>query len=355
MTPATAPSGRPRRRRIGQTVVASIAIALVVLSVAVWAVFLRSVSGIPAGMQVVIDIPRGADTHSIATRLAAAGVVANADMFRVRSRMDGADAKLRPGTYEFETGTDYETVIVRLTQGAPFVYDTVTIPEGFTIDQIAERLQAHTGIKAADFKRLAGTRAGVAAFKKKHGFLVGDPAPTLEGYLFPKTYRIDKGSSATEAIDIMLSQFGKETGSLDLTAARAKGLTLHQVVTIASMIERETLLEKERPLVSSVIYNRLARGMRLEIDATVQYIVGNKRRLLYRDLHAESPYNTYLHTGLPPGGIASPGSAALDAAAHPAPTGYLYYVLTGRNGSHTFLTNKADFLRAKQQAKGGLR
>jgi len=95
--------------------------------------------------------------------------------------------------------------------------------------------------------------------------------------------------------------------------------------------------------------------MHLEIDATVQYIVGNKRRLLYRDLYAESPYNTYIHTGLPPGGIASPGSASLDAAAHPASTGYLYYVLTGRNGSHTFLTNKADFLRAKQQAKGGLR
>ena len=112
--------------------------------------------------------------------------------------MDGADAKLRPGTYELETGMDYETVIVRLQQGAPFVYDTVTFPEGFTIAQIADRLQARCGIKATDFKRLAGTASGVARFEQKYGFLVGDPADTLEGYLFPKTYRIDKGATAAD-------------------------------------------------------------------------------------------------------------------------------------------------------------
>jgi UPF0755 protein len=347
-----APAGR--RRRIGLVSVLGILFALaLLLSVgAIWFVFFRS-AGIPSGEVVKVVVPAGADTREIAARLADAGVVRNANAFRVRVRLEEADGRLQAGTYEFVTGADDDAVIRRLEAGVPAEFADVTIPEGFTIAQIAERVQQKTGISAEEFRRVASTQA--ARFQRAHPLLRFNGTATLEGYLFPKTYRVNKQWTPVQVIDVMLTQFDKESAALDLRDAGAEGLSLHDVVTIASMIEREARLPRERPLVSSVIHNRLERGMNLEIDATVQYVVGNKRRLLYRDLNVESPYNTYLHKGLPPGPIASPGSPSLEAAAHPASTSYLYYVLTGRNGSHTFTTNKADFLKAKQRASGGLR
>jgi UPF0755 protein len=163
------------------------------------------------------------------------------------------------------------------------------------------------------------------------------------------------GSSARQVVEMMLTQFGRETAGLDLSVSRERGLTPHDVVTMASMIEREARVPAERPVIASVIYNRLTRGMLLEIDATVLYVVGNKTRLLYRDLRVDSPYNTYVTPGLPPGPIASPGLASLEAACRPAETGYFFYVRTGKGGSHTFTRTKVEFLAAKAQAKKGLR
>jgi UPF0755 protein len=353
-TGTAAPASAPRRRRVrvARVLAALAALALLSSCGAVWFVFFHS-ADIAPGQAVQVTIPEGADTRLIAARLASAGVVGNANAFRVRIRIDGADGRLQAGTYQFTTGTDDETVIRRLEAGPPTESVDVTIPEGFTIAQTAQRVQEKTGIPAEEFKRVASTQA--ARFQARHPFLRFNGTATLEGYLFPKTYRVNKHATVTAVIDMMLDQFAKETASLDFSAAAAKGLTPHDVVTVASMVEREARLERERPLVSSVIYNRLGRGMNLEIDATVQYVVGNKRRLLYRDLNVQSPYNTYLHKGLPPGPIANPGIPSLQAAAHPASTSFLYYVLTGRNGSHTFTTDKAAFLRAKQQASGGLR
>lgn len=319
---------------------------------AAWFVLFRS-AGIEAGRTVEVEIPQGADTHLIADRLANAGVIPNPNMFRLRARADGADDRLKAGTYEFVTGMDYETVVTRLEEGPPAMDVSVTIPEGFTIAQIAERVQARTGISADEFERVATKDA--ARFKDRYAFLRFDPTPTLEGYLFPKTYKVRKDAKPEEVIGQMLAQFQKESASVDMSYASSKNLALHDVVTIASMIERETKLSKERALVSSVIYNRLHQGMNLEIDATVQYVVGNKSRLLYRDLEVKSPYNTYLHKGLPPAPIASPGLPSLEAAAHPAATGYLYYVLTSRSGSHTFTTTKEAFLKAKARSKAGAR
>ncbi len=340
----------PRRSKGGRraAAVAAAILALIVLSSCAgsWFVLFRA-PDIPAGRPVQVEIARGADTHGIANTLAGAGVIPNANMFRLRARLDGADGKLKAGTYDLATGMEYETVIQRLEEGPPLLYFDITIPEGFTIPQIAERVQAKTGIPAEEFKRLAST--GAARFAGKHAFLRFNATSTLEGYLFPKTYKVKKGATASDVIDMMLDQFGKETQGLDLSYAASRDLTLHDVVTIASMIERETRLPRERKVVASVVYNRLERNMYLEIDATVQYVLGNKRRLLYRDLRVQSPYNTYLHKGLPPGPIASPGLASLQAAADPARTAYVYYVLTGRDGSHTFATNTEDFLRAKQR------
>lgn len=340
------PSRRTRRARVVGGVFAALGLVILLACAGTW-LFLFRGSGVDPGMPVEVRIPDGAGTKVIAERLADKGVIGNANLFRLRARADGVDGKLKAGTYDFVTGMDYETVVDRLEEGPPQDYAMMTVPEGFTVAQIAERVAAKTEIPAKDFERVAGTQA--KKFRDRYPFLRFDPTDSLEGYLFPKTYKVRKDAKPEEIVGQMLDQFQKETAGLDLGYAASRNLSLHDVVTIASMVERETKLPKERPLVASVIYNRLHRDMRLEIDATIQYIVGYKPRLLYRDLAVRSPYNTYLNRGLPPGAIASPGLPSLEAAAHPADTGYLYYVLTSRSGAHTFTSTKEAFLRAKER------
>jgi UPF0755 protein len=341
------PAPRRRHGRTAAIVLGILGMLLVCAAAFSWFMFVRPVNPQAPGNGLEIVIAHGSDTRAIAEQLAEAGVVANPYMFRIQSRMVHADGKLKAGTYMFVTGMDYADVLDRLQVGPPVDYVTLVVPEGFTIDQIAERLQARAGIPAAEFKALA--KNGTDRFDR--AFLKSNRTKSLEGYLFPKTYRIKRGATAPDVINMMLDQFEKETAGLDLSYARGKGLTLHGVVTVASMVERETKLAKERPDVASVVYNRLEKHMYLEIDATIQYILGNRPRLLYRDLKVESPYNTYLHKGLPPGPIASPGLEALRAAAKPDRTDHLYYVLTGKDGSHTFASNEEDFLAAKARAK----
>lgn len=346
-----AEDARSRRRMLGMVaILVGVLIAVGIPVFGVWSVLLRSETNIPAGRPVQIEVAEGADTKSIANVLSSAGVIGNSSMFRLRARLDGVDGKLRPGVYDLETGMRFEDVVEKLLSGPPIPYVKIIVPEGFTVEQIGARLEKELGIPAAEFNDLALKQG--ATFAGEYPFLDGVSTGSLEGYLFPKTYNIPEGSSARDAIGMMLAQFGQEIEAVDLTDASAKNLTLHDVVTIASMIEREARVADERPLVSSVIYNRLARKMHLEIDATIEYILpGTRPRLLNRHLRIDSPYNTYMYGGLPPGPIASPGLASLEAAAHPADTQYLYYVLTSTDGSHTFTTNEADFLKAKEKSR----
>ncbi len=182
--------------------------------------------------------------------------------------------------------------------------------------------------------------------------LTGAYRNSLEGYLFPKTYQVKEGATARDVIEMMLDQFDKEIAAVEVSGAKKKNLTLADLVTMASIIERETKVAKERRVVSSVIYNRLHQKMRLDMCSTIEYVIKeHKLRLTYEDLNVDSPYNTYRHAGLPPGPIASPGLASLKAAAVPADTQYLYYVLTGKDGSHTFARNSEEFARAKAKSK----
>jgi UPF0755 protein len=341
-----------RKRRNG--CIAALVLIVVVLgggAVGVWSfLFSTSVSAEP-GQPVQIEIPKGTGSADISVLLANSGVVANPNMFRLKLRTSATSGTLKAGTYDLTTGMDYDVVIAQLREGPPIQYVTVTIPEGYTIEQTAKRVEERAGISSVEFLDLAKT----GARRFEYPFLKDIPSGSLEGYLFPKTYRVRVGSSARDVIDLMLRQFAKETSGLDLSLAAERGLTLRDVVIIGSMIERETRVQSDRPLVSSVIYNRLAKGMLLEIDATVQYVVGNKPRLLYSDLRVESPYNTYRNRGLPPGPIASPGAPSLEAASAPAQTGYLYYVLTAKDGSHSFAATGAEFLKLKAEAKKGLK
>lgn len=345
---APAPNHSRRKSLVALVVLVLLVLAVVVPAFGVWSVFLRSETDVVAGNPVTVEIPEGSGTASIARALADAGVIENASYFRLRARYEGIDQDLKPGVYDLMTGMPYEDVVDRLIKGIPIAYTEVTIPEGYTVKQVAARLEADAGIPAAEFMRIATTEA--ASFAEARPYLADVKNGTLEGYLFPKRYRIVNGSTARDVVELMLKQFDTEMAEVDLAFATGKNLTKHDVVVIASMVEKEAQLAAERPLVSSVIYNRLRDGMLLQIDATVKYLLPEgTTRVLYADLEIDSPYNTYKYPGLPVGPIASPGLDALKAAAAPADTKYLYYVLTGEDGSHTFAETYAEFLRAKNQ------
>lgn len=347
--------GRRRRRKSTRVGVAFALVGIVLVLFAAgaagawWYLFLRpDVAGVSPGQPVQVEIPAGAAASVIADRLSAAGVVANANMFRRDIRRAGADGQLRAGVYDLQTGMSSADVIAQLRAGPPIAYATVTIPEGWVVGQIAERVERDTGIPADEFEALAS--GGYDEFPRE--YLEDVPEGSLEGYLFPKTYRVEEGSSARDVIEMMLDQFETELAEVDVGAAEERGFTLHELVTMASIIERETRVADERPTVSSVIHNRLDRGMRLEIDATIEFLLpGTRFRLTYDDLQIDSPYNTYRNAGLPPGPICSPGLASLKAAASPADTNYVFYVLTDPDGSHTFTETYEEFLRAKERSK----
>lgn len=347
-----ADDGTPRRTlvTVGRLVATMLLLLVMAVGAAAWLVLFRSPTSVESGRAVQLEIPSGASTARIADILADAGVVANPQMMRVRARLLRADGSLKPGVYDLETGMSYAAAIERLVNGPPVAYVTVTIPEGFVVAQIAERLEEQVGIPQADTLALAD--GGIEHFVDDHPYLADAHRGSLEGFLFPKTYRIEEGSTAEQVLRMMLRQFDTELAQVDLEAARARGFDVVDLVTMASIIERETRLDRERPLVSSVIHNRLDKGMLLEIDATIEYVLpGTRFRLRYSDLRIDSPYNTYRYKGLPAGPISNPGLASLKAAASPAETDYLYYVLTDEDGSHTFTSNNKDHLKAKARSK----
>jgi len=346
-------SARKSSRRGRAIAIAAVAGAVgvaLLLGSAAWSFLYAPQSDVAPGRPVQLEIAEGASTRAIAAKLADAGVVTNANMFRLKSRLAKADGSLKPGVYDLRTGMSYDDVIDQLRAGPPIEYVTVTIPEGFTAEQIAERFEKQAGVPAADFLALAN--GGASEFAEAHPAVAGTYKDSLEGYLFPKTYRVRQGAGARDVIEMMLDQFDTEFAQVDVAAAQQRGLSTAELVTLASMVEREAQLEKERPLVASVIYNRLAANMLLEIDATIEYVLpGNRFRLRNRHLRIDSPYNTYRFKGLPPGPISNPGLPSLKAAASPADTDYIYYVLTGKDGTHTFATNVTDFQKAKAKSK----
>ncbi len=277
------------------------------------------------------------------------GVVKNGWYFRYLAKNYRVDRRIQAGRYQLKTSMDYRQALKVLTSRPEKGLYKVVIPEGFTVSQIAERMAKEAKISRRDFLSLGLT--GARNFS--HSFLDTNFTPSLEGYLFPKTYLVWEGSEAKEVVKLMLDQFAKELKKLDLNRLSNRGLTLHKLVTIASMIEKEAKLPGERRLISAVIYNRLSRGMRLQIDATVLYALGyHKKRLFQRDTMVNSPYNTYLYPGLPPGPICNPGLDSLKAALEPAPVDYLYYVLSDpKTGRHIFTRTEAEFLKAKEEAK----
>ena len=257
---------------------------------------------VEAGVEVQINIPQGASGDQIASILSQNHIIEDPKEYYATVRCMQADALLKPGDYLFTTLQDPEEVVQQLIDGPNVEGVTLTIPEGLTVQQTAERVQETYGISADDF--LAQAKA--SNYVSDYPFLEGAYNDSLEGYLYPKTYSFQDDPTADEVIRAMLDQFETETADLNLTDG-ANGLTAQQIVTMASLIERESSVESERSTIASVIYNRLDEGMPLQIDAAIVYARGGgSGTVTYDDLEIESPYNVYQNPGLTPGPICSP-------------------------------------------------
>ncbi|MGQ9711074.1 MAG: endolytic transglycosylase MltG [Desulfotomaculales bacterium] len=307
--------------------------------------FSPAATGLQEGRIVVVS--ENATAGQVAEMLAREKLIRSRWAFEVYTRLHGNDRSLKAGTYSFSANQSLPEIVRMLVSGRT-VMVTFTIPEGFTISQIADVLEQHRLIDRQEFFEV------VAKEDFPYPFLEGLPSSyrRLEGYLYPDTYRVPCDIDEKQLVDIMLARFQREITNLNYEErARKIGLSLHDAVTIASLVEREAKLDSERPVISGIIQNRLRRQMPLQIDATVVYALGrqpNRGVVTYQDLTVDSPYNTYLYTGLPPGPIASPGRKSLLAAVSPAATPYLYYVAKP-DGSHAFACTLDEHNRYKRQ------
>ncbi|WP_438495824.1 endolytic transglycosylase MltG [Paenibacillus sp. IHBB 3054] len=298
----------------------------------------------PAGPAVTFTIEKGMGSAEIASLLEDNGIIRNGMFFRGYLKWVKEGSSFKAGTYTASPGDTYDELIARLNAGDVVKEDTVvfTIPEGFTAKQIAEKLAEAWNQPADVFLKMMNSGAGLTAVNTLKIPEDASLRHRLEGYLFPETYELAKDSTPQEVIEAMLEQLSKKLDSIpDWQAQLAeRGLSLHELLTVASLVEREVVVDEERSLVAGVIYNRLKKGQNLEIDATVQYLLDKqKERLLNKDLKVESPYNTYRNPGLPPGPIGSPGLASIQAALAPKASEYYFYV-TKKDGTQGHLFGK---------------
>ncbi len=301
--------------------------------------------GAPAADEVVeIVVPAGAGALSIGRQLHDEGLVRFPRLFALAARARGVEGSLKAGRYQFSGGAGWEEILDAMARGEVVTYP-LTVPEGFTVRELAPRVAEATGTTADSVRRLAMDSAFVAES--------GVPGPTLEGYLFPETYRFAEG---VDPATVLLEMTGRyQAYWTPERRARLDSLELDErgLVTLASIVEEEARIGEERPVIAGVYTNRLEIGMLLQADPTVQYALGEPReRLLYADIDrvADDPYNTYTHAGLPPGPISSPGAAALDAALYPADVPYLFFVAEP-DGSHAFTRTAREHINAKNRIR----
>jgi len=318
---------------------------------AVWFIYATFQPGKGEGDgSVAVTIPAGADAGQIGTLLAERGVVSSGTLFSLNATITGRRDELKPGDYALARDMSYSAALDRLTAGPPPPEAAptfkVTIPEGRSIRETGP-LVKKAGVKGS-YAKAARSRSARRAANE-----LGLPSSqdSLEGFLFPATYELVKAADAKTLVAKQLEAFKENFEQVDLKAARAKNLSRYDVLIIASMVEREAQLEKERPLIAAVIYNRLKNDMTLGIDATIRYVENNwDRPLRVSELERDTPYNTRLNSGLPPTPIGNPGLSSIKAAANPAKSDFLFYVVKpGTCGEHAFSSTDAQF--GRDQAK----
>ncbi len=283
------------------------------------------------GQQVEVVIDDGSGALAIASKLKEAGVIASSDDFVTEVQKQKADSSLKSGAYVFTIGDSYENIIAQLTSGPNSTSGRLTIPEGLTVAQTASAVESALGISADDFT----AQAKASNYASEFSFLADVSDDSLEGFLYPKTYDFSgqSGVTADAVIRAMLAQYQADVASLDFASAEAAiqeryGVTMsdYDILKLASVVEREGLNASQRPKVASTFYNRLQIGMALQSDATMMYVTGGT--VTADDLKTESPYNTYLNTGLTPTPICSPSLESIQATLSPDDTDYLYFYIT---------------------------
>lgn len=280
-----------------------------------------------------ILVQHGATLDGIASQLAVAGVISNVATFRALAKLRHEEGAIRAGEYRFQPHATQSEVLRALVTGGAQVATWLTIPEGFTAAQIAARLQSAGLGPAGSFR---------SYFLQQQIVVDGRRTKNLEGFLFPSTYLLQFDAGPSQVASLLTAQFLRELPRDAAARARALHLSVPQIVTVASLVEREAKQQTDRPHIAAVIYNRLRLGMPLQVDATIEYALPqHKSALSYEDLRLESPYNTYLHTGLPPTPIANPGRPSLEAAFHPSDSQDFYYVYCG-GGRHVFAKTLAE-------------
>ncbi|MFL5563100.1 MAG: endolytic transglycosylase MltG [Gemmatimonadaceae bacterium] len=284
-----------------------------------------------------VVIPPGATFRVAADSLHRAGVIGSTRLFRFYASIRGHDRRIRAGTYVMSRSMSWPEVVSALTQGTGLIH-SITVPEGYSIADIASLLARTLGV--AEDSVLAAARDSTTRER------LDVPTTTLEGYLFPDTYSFPDGTTGRAAVEAMVRRFEQVWQPEWNAKAEQLALSRHDILTLASIVEKEAKLPAERPVIAAVYLNRLRTGMRLQADPTVQYALGrHSARLYYKDLRVDSPYNTYEHAGLPPGPIASPGRASIIAALEPAAVPYRYFV-AHPDGHHEFHVDYQSHERA---------
>jgi UPF0755 protein len=282
------------------------------------------------GSEQFVEIPRGTGPRTMGARLVEAGVVRNVNAFHAAVYLNAASGRLQAGEYRFDRPMSAQEVVDKITRGDVYL-EKITFREGLTVKQMAALFEERGFGPAASFVAAASDSSRI-----RH---IDPAARDLEGYLFPDTYALPRQTTADQVVERMVSAFEKALTDDVRSAAAARGLNVRELVTLASIVEKETGKDDERTLVSAVYSNRLKIGMGLQADPTVIYALERAGRydgnLTRANMQFDSPYNTYRYAGLPPGPIASPGRASLEAAARPANAPYIYFV-SRNDGSHAF-------------------
>ena len=337
--------GRGRGGHGKFTIVAAV-VLVAVLAVAAVIIFKPFGGEVLQGQKIEVTVPEGAGAKQIGQILEDAKVISSASAFSSAVAAAGADGDLRPGTYTFTGGASTDEIIAALEAGGK-TGATLSVPEGLTARQIAERVADATDVSADAFYAQTKKAGEYAA---DYSFTSGAYDGSLEGYLFPKTYTVPDGSTADDIVRMMLDQYRSEFSAVDMTYAKSKNLDAHDVLVLASIVEKESRAQGDMADIAAVFYNRLHAGMALGSDVTTYYAVGKDltEDLTTEDLASTSPYNTRnpQSRGLPPGPICNPSLAALQAAANPSQASYLYFFYSTKDDRVKFFDDDASFNEA---------
>ena len=298
---------------------------------------------------IIIDIPSGSSVSNISNILYENKLIKNKVLFKLVVKLSNDSHSIKAGKYLVNQTYSNKDIIELLISGK--VYNDgikVTIPEGLTCNEIIDILVDKKIGNESKYKELV---QNPSEFYEKYTFLKENDIKSLEGFLYPDTYYFSENDNEFKVLSTMISRFNSEYNDELIKRQKELNMTLEQVVNMASIIEKEAVLDKDRPLIASVFYNRLKIGMPLQSDATIQYIFDERKQIVtYNDLKIDSPYNTYINKGLPPTPISNPGIKSIKAALYPEKTDYLYFVAT-IDGGNNYSTNYEDHLKYVKEYK----